>query len=269
MSGPTGSLRAALEAKASDLRKQRDLYYAEGRPWKHLRFAAEVLDDLAALAQPAPPTEATEARAVLIHEVVEGPRDCMWRSGHDGTGPDPSRFFCDVVGPPPSCHVYRAVADTEVEARALAFKKADPARTVPTEATPPHDGLREAPPSPGDALAMIEQEIGHWPEGAGRTAATRCRNIVKAMVRGLAALSPSEVQPAPPMTLEEAREVGRIEGLEEAAKVADSLSAAAHKASNDVGHEDFGKFCSLSGKSSGAKIVADALRAILKTGANK
>jgi hypothetical protein len=44
---------SVLAGKASDLRQQRDQYYAEGRPWKHLRFAAEVLDDLAAASFPA------------------------------------------------------------------------------------------------------------------------------------------------------------------------------------------------------------------------
>jgi Lar family restriction alleviation protein len=69
-----------------------------------------------------------------VDVLTAGPRDCMWRSGHDGAGSDPSRFFCDVIGPAPSCHLYRAVADTEAEARAIAFQKADPsfAATAPT-----------------------------------------------------------------------------------------------------------------------------------------
>ncbi|WP_433910406.1 hypothetical protein [Sphingomonas yabuuchiae] len=74
-------------------------------------------------------TQIAEALAALdsrAGDAGEGPPDCMWRSGHDGAGPDPTRFFCEVIGPAPSCHVYRAVADTEGEARALAFGKADP-----------------------------------------------------------------------------------------------------------------------------------------------
>ncbi len=36
-----------LRDKAEADRKERGARYAEGRPWKHLRYAAEVLDDLA------------------------------------------------------------------------------------------------------------------------------------------------------------------------------------------------------------------------------
>jgi len=50
------------------------------------------------------------------------------------------------------------------------------------------EGLSDDAPTPADALAMIEQEISFWPEGSrARTAATRCRNIVRAMICALSA----------------------------------------------------------------------------------
>ncbi len=52
------------------------------------------------------------------------PPGCMYRSGHDGTGPDPSRFFCDAVTDAPDCRRVRAVADTEALARVAAFLRA-------------------------------------------------------------------------------------------------------------------------------------------------
>jgi hypothetical protein len=100
--------------------------------------------------------------------------------------------------------------------------------SAPTEATPPHDGLREA------ADAIFEKRwassAGEWgmPEWVETDEPRRFAEKV------IAALSPSEVQPATiweapshktypcqerPMTPEEAREVGRIEGRSEAADI--------------------------------------------------
>jgi len=48
------------------------------------------------------------------------PPDTMYRSGHDGSGPDPSLFFCEAIGPAPECRRTRSVAYTEPGARTAA-----------------------------------------------------------------------------------------------------------------------------------------------------
>jgi hypothetical protein len=44
----------------------------------------------------------------------------LYRSGHDGEGPDPADFFCQAMTPAPGCHVVRVVARTEALARTAA-----------------------------------------------------------------------------------------------------------------------------------------------------
>jgi hypothetical protein len=54
------------------------------------------------------------------------PEGTMYRSGHDGTGPDPSRFFCEAISDAPECRRVRVVADTEAEARSQAAAALSP-----------------------------------------------------------------------------------------------------------------------------------------------
>lgn len=56
------------------------------------------------------------------------PAGTMHRSGHDGTGPDPSLFYCEAVTDAPQCVIVRAVADTEPQARAAAALRAHASR---------------------------------------------------------------------------------------------------------------------------------------------
>lgn len=64
---------------------------------------------------------ATSDKVGLSHRLYaaaeEFPAGTMYRSGHDGTGPDPSQFFCEAVSDAPECRRVRAVASTEAEAR--------------------------------------------------------------------------------------------------------------------------------------------------------
>jgi hypothetical protein len=45
------------------------------------------------------------------------PAGTMYRSGHDGAGPDPSLFYCEAITDAPDCRKVRAVAFTEATAR--------------------------------------------------------------------------------------------------------------------------------------------------------
>ncbi len=65
-----------------------------------------------------------EAGATLDAAMRIAPPGCMYRSGHDGTGPDTSRFFCEAITDAPECRRVRAVADTEALARTAAFLRA-------------------------------------------------------------------------------------------------------------------------------------------------
>ena len=88
------------------------------------------LDKLAALygidlaAAAAAKFNATSDKVGLPHRLsaaAEGfPAGAMYRSGHDGTGPDPSQFFCEAVSDAPECRRVRTVAGTEAQARAQA-----------------------------------------------------------------------------------------------------------------------------------------------------
>lgn len=62
--------------------------------------------------------------AELDAAMMIAPPGCMYRSGHDGTGPDPSRFFCDAVTDAPACRRVRVTAGTESLARLAAFLRA-------------------------------------------------------------------------------------------------------------------------------------------------
>jgi hypothetical protein len=175
MTEPTGSLRAALAGEvrgiASVIRA-----FPNDEAWGGADMAQKVAATLdravAALAQPAPPTEATEARAAIpcdgsvMHaaDMVHGMGWCV----HSGRG----------------CH--RATGSA--------------CRTAPTEATPPHDGLRDS--ITGEALfrAFMAGDVTRltttalpeeWPHMKP--------SYRKAWEDFAAALSPSEVQPASEM----------------------------------------------------------------------
>jgi hypothetical protein len=45
------------------------------------------------------------------------PAGTMYRSGHDGAGPDPSLFYCEAITDAPECRKVRSVAFTEATAR--------------------------------------------------------------------------------------------------------------------------------------------------------
>ena len=63
-------------------------------------------------------TSSTDAATSLM------PAGTMYRSGHDGAGPDPSLFFCEAITDAPACHRVRSVAATEALARVAASLRA-------------------------------------------------------------------------------------------------------------------------------------------------
>lgn len=65
-----------------------------------------------------------ERGAELDAAMMIAPPGCMYRSGHDATGADPSRFFCDAVTDAPACRRVRVTAGTESLARLAAFLRA-------------------------------------------------------------------------------------------------------------------------------------------------
>lgn len=62
--------------------------------------------------------------AELDAAMMIAPPGCMYRSGHDGAGPNPSRFLCEAVTDAPACRRVRATAKTESLARLAAFLRA-------------------------------------------------------------------------------------------------------------------------------------------------
>jgi hypothetical protein len=72
----------------------------------------DIVADHSRLAHPAaPPGEG------LDDTTAQFPVGTMYRSGHDGTGPDPSLFSGEAVSDAPECRRVRVVAKTEAEAR--------------------------------------------------------------------------------------------------------------------------------------------------------
>ncbi len=226
MTEPTGSLRAALAGEvrgiASVIRA-----FLNDEAWGGADMARQVAATLdravVALAQPAPPTEATEARA----------REVLAKHG--------LAVLNGSLAHRANVELGEAVMGAMIE---FADHVADAGKMIPTEATPPHDGLL-AGQAFLDAFDAAEEDGGNHLWLVARRAADEFR----------AALSTSEVQPAPPMTPEDAREVGRIEGLEEAAKICDERAAGRERLyAENGGHINALKSCE-------AEDAATAIRA--------
>lgn len=64
-----------------------------------------------------PYTSSIDAALTLL------PGDAMWRLGHDGKGPDPSEFLCEIVSGP-ECRNYCAIAPTAALALCAAALRA-------------------------------------------------------------------------------------------------------------------------------------------------
>ena len=52
------------------------------------------------------------------------PPNTFYRSGHDGRGADPARFYCEALTDAPACHHVRSVAFEEAGARTAAALRA-------------------------------------------------------------------------------------------------------------------------------------------------
>jgi len=207
MTEPTGSPRAALEGRAADTAPYACSVLA-GRfvddvgEWEFAVVNTPLtkpfthwwpLPDLAAdLAQPAPPTEATEARALLQSFLTS-------LTGNGKNNPRTLSINHDKL------------AELVAETRHVLSSAA-------TEATPPHDGLREKIRCAASAFIRA-YEVGEEELTAGDLSA-----YFLAALPTIWEVPSHKTYPCQerPITPEEAREIGRIEGLEEAAKIADA-----------------------------------------------
>lgn len=109
------ALAARVEAAGPDRDVNRDILVAIG--WRVID--GEVIHPDGSVALGVPDYTASLDAATSVF-----PPDTMYRSGHDGAGPDPSLFYCEAITAAPECRRVRAVAVSEACARLAAALRA-------------------------------------------------------------------------------------------------------------------------------------------------